>query len=260
MSSLIPKFLANIEQLELNQVPKTNSGKHLYLICTGRPFTKLKYKGEKYEKLTDDDVKNLGEALKNNIVFEGELNLSNNNLNGIYLNKKSQTFIFLCYFLRLLLHHLQCLDLSGLYVATAMKTFKGIRKLILSKNNLKSKTGEYIGDVLIDNPDYKISEIDLKGNKLEEHGIRRLIIAATKNHNITKFKFGVMSDFGLELLSNELINTNLSNIAFEEDEDHPFSERVKDLFIEKLDEIQLERVSSVYFIAIKKLSKYLTHL
>jgi hypothetical protein len=157
-------------------------------------------------------------------------------------------------------HHLYFLDLSGLYVATTMKTFKGIRKLILSKNNLKSKTGEYIGDVLIDNPDYKIHEIDLRGNKLEECGIRRLIIASTKNHNITKFKFGVLSDFGLELLSHELINTNLSSIAFEEDEDHPFSERVKDLFIEKLEEVQLERVSLVHSIIIKNLAINLTYI
>jgi hypothetical protein len=172
--------------------------------------------------LTDDDVKNLSEALKNNTVFKGELNLSKNNLS----------------------------DLSGLYVANAMKTFKGIQKLDLSKNNLRSKAGEYIGDVLIENPNYKLHELNFKGNKLEEYGLRRVIVGVTMNHNVTKIKLGVISDFGLELLSNELENTNLKNIAFEEDEDHPFTDRVKDLFIEKLEEIKLERVSHTLYISI----------
>ena len=36
MSGLIPKFLANLEQLEENQIPKTNSGKKIMLIFSHR--------------------------------------------------------------------------------------------------------------------------------------------------------------------------------------------------------------------------------
>ena len=90
-----------------------------------------------------------------------------------------------------------------------MKTFHGITKLNFSSNNLKSKAGEFIGDVLIENPDYKLKELNFKGNKLEEYGVRRIIVAATKNKNLSKLKLGTISDFGLEFLSQELINTNL---------------------------------------------------
>lgn len=164
----------------------------------------MKYKGEKYEKLTDADVKKLCSALRTNTTFKGEVNLSKNNLT----------------------------DLSGLYIADAMKTFTGFRKLNLAENDLKSKSGEYIGEVLIDNPDYPIEEINFKGNRLEEYGIRRILVAATKNKNIKKLNLGYISDFGLELLSHELLNTNLIKLAFEEDPEKPFTDKVRDKFIE----------------------------
>lgn len=209
MSSLIPVFLSNLEQLELNQLPVTNAGKFkLRWPIIGKPFRKLRYKGEKYEKLSDEDVKKLCDALKHNTTFEGEINLSRNNLT----------------------------DLSGLYIGSVMKTFAGIRKLDLSCNDLKSKSGEYIGDVLINNPDYRLEELSFKGNRLEECGLRRIIVAATKNRNLRKLKLGVISDFGLSLLSQELLNTNLVKLDFEEDKENPFSDKVRDQFIEAFKE------------------------
>jgi len=103
---------------------------------------------------------------------------------------------------------------------------------------LKSKSGEFIGDVLIGNPDYPLKELSLKGNELEEYGVRRIIVAATKNRNLRKLKLGTISDFGLQLLTDELINTNLEKIEFEESKEHPFSERVKEAFIEKSEEFR----------------------
>ena len=98
----------------------------------------------------------------------------------------------------------------------------------LGKNSLCSKSGEYIGEVLIENPDYRLEEINFKGNRLEEYGLRRMIVAATKNPNIKKLNLGIISDFGLELLSHDLLNTNLRKLEFEEDEewhDDEFQER-----------------------------------
>lgn len=197
MSSLIPTFLSNIEYLELNQVPKTNAGK---------PFAKLRYKGEKYEKLTDADVKSLCNALKKNTCFSGCIVLSNNGLT----------------------------DLSGLYIADAMKTFGGIRRLSLSNNNLKSKSGEYIGDELINNPEYNMIELDFKGNRLEEYGLRRMIYAATTNNHLKVLNIGIISDFGLDLISQELINLKLTRLTFQEDETKPFSEKAKEQFVKAL--------------------------
>lgn len=113
-----------------------------------------------------------------------------------------------------------------------MKSFSGITRLDLSSNNLRSKSGEYIGDVLINNPDYPIEELNFKDNRLEEYGVRRIIVAATKNRHIRKLKLGIITDFGLEILSQELLNTNLVKLSFQEDKENPFSDSVRDKFIE----------------------------
>jgi hypothetical protein len=43
----------------------------------------LDYKGEEYEKLTDQDVRTLKKALLKNSVFEGPLDLSRNDLTDL---------------------------------------------------------------------------------------------------------------------------------------------------------------------------------
>jgi hypothetical protein len=45
---------------------------------SGRPFKILDYKGQKHEKLTDEDVHRLSKALKNNTKFFGRLILAKN--------------------------------------------------------------------------------------------------------------------------------------------------------------------------------------
>lgn len=154
--------------------------------------------------MTDEDVKKLCDCLSKNTTFVGELNLCSNSLT----------------------------DLSGLYIANAMKTFKGLKCLNLAKNNLHSKTAQYIGEVLINNPEYDIEELNFKGNQLEEYGLRRLIAATVANPHIKKLKLGIISDFGLDLLTTDLLNTSLVKLEFEEDADHPFSERVRDRFVD----------------------------
>ena len=153
-------------------------------------------------------------ALENNTAFIGPLDLSKNSLT----------------------------DLSGLYLASCMKNFRGLTALKLDKNNVKSKTAEFIGDVLIDDPTYPIEELSFKDTHLEENGLRRLIIAATKNHNIRKLKLGYITDFGMQLLTQELLNTNLKKLDFQESEESPISEKEKDAFIDKLEDSTLEKV------------------
>ena len=170
-------------------------------IYLGKPLRSLKYKGEKHEKLTDEDVSRLFKGLENS-SFEGKIDLSKNGLS----------------------------DLSALYISSSLTKFKGLRELNLSDNNLHSKAGEYLGEVLSENPDYQITSISFKGNKLEEYGLRRMIVAATKNPNIKKMDLGTISDFGLELLAKEILNTSLLKLAFKEDKDKPFSQAMKDEF------------------------------
>lgn len=111
-----------------------------------------------------------------------------------------------------------------------MNTFSGLQKLDLSNNNLCSRAGEYIGDVLIENPNYSLKELSFKGNKLEENGTRRIIVAATINTNLKVLNIGVISDFGLDLISQELMNMKLIKFGFQEDKSKPFSDKSKDKF------------------------------
>lgn len=142
-----------------------------------------------------------------------------------------------------------------------MSKFMGLRKLDLSKNNLV-KAGEYIGDALIENPDYKIFKIDFKGNKLGEYSIRRMLVACTKNSNIKKLDLGIIGDFGLDLISKELLNTSLIKLKFVEDRDNPFTEATKDAFINTLkkgiefsDGFSLEEAGTIQKIKAKLIEK-----
>ncbi|CAI2369868.1 unnamed protein product [Moneuplotes crassus] len=206
MSSLIPRFLACTEQLSLNKVPATNSG---------RPYRKLKFNGEKYEKLSDTDIKELANSLEKNTKFKGELLLKNNSLT----------------------------DLSALYLTKAMETFKGITKLSLKGNGLGSKAGEFIGDWLLDlgKTGGSLEALDLGGNNFEETGIRRIILGVARAKTLRKVDIGTISDFGLVLLAEELTlfygeeadpQGVLEKIKFKENKDKEFSSKARESFIE----------------------------
>ena len=85
----------------------------------GLAVTRLNYTGEEHEKLTDQDVKDLAEALMNNNAFSGVLDLNSNDLS----------------------------DLSALHLAPVFEKQNGfnITNLYLDGNNFTTKAGEYIG-------------------------------------------------------------------------------------------------------------------
>ena len=96
-----------------------------------------------------------------------------------------------------------------------------ITKLDLSKNNFSSKAGEYIGDALCKNPDYTIFKVSFAKISLEEAGLVRLIEAANLNKHILKLNIGVITDRGLQMLSDLLReNDTLEEIVIEETDDH----------------------------------------
>ena len=74
MSSLIGRFVRDLPYLRENLIPQEESGDQV---------EKLDYTGEENEKLTDDDVRDLAEALLQNDVFQGELSLSSNDLSDL---------------------------------------------------------------------------------------------------------------------------------------------------------------------------------
>lgn len=168
---------------------------------SGRPFKTLVYKGEEFEKLDDNDIKRLSEALVKNDKYFGSIVLKKNNLS----------------------------DLSALYLADAMKKFEGIRGLDLSKNNLSSRAGEYIGEALT--PEYRIHFLSFRGNCLETFGLRRVLEAVNANEHIEMLDIGVISNAGLEMVTGLLkSNTNLNKLRITECPDAPFEKAQKDAF------------------------------
>lgn len=74
MVSLPGRFERDILFLQDGEIPLENSG---------RQVDNLEYKGEKEEKLTDDDITRLSLALQNNDKFVGELKLEKNDLSDL---------------------------------------------------------------------------------------------------------------------------------------------------------------------------------
>lgn len=62
---------------------------------------------------------------------------------------------------------------------------------------MQEKAGTFIGEALLNNPDYPIERISFKDVNLEENGLFRIIEAAAVNKNIQKLHIGIISDQGL---------------------------------------------------------------
>ena len=186
MSSLIGRFQRDVPFLQQDKIPQEESGLEV---------TKLQYEGEEHEKLTDQDVANLAEALMNNTTFQGNLDLSNNDLSDQ-----------------------AALELARIF---EKRNASNITQLYLANNNFGSKAGEYIGEALSANPDYKIFKLSFEKISLEQIGLVRIIEAVNLNENILKLNVGVVTDAGLLNLA-ELLkpNNSLEEITITETSDH----------------------------------------
>ena len=148
----------------------------------------LDYTGEEHEKLTDDDVKQLSEALLINDTFNGELFLNSNDLS----------------------------DLAALHLASIFEKQNGhnVSKLILDGNNFTSKAGEYLGEAISANPGYPLRKISFTGICLESIGLTRMIEAVNCNENIKRLDIGILSDAGLKQIATLLEpNKSLEEIS-----------------------------------------------
>lgn len=77
-----------------------------------------------------------------------------------------------------------------------------MRGLDLSHNKLTTRAGEYISEAI--KSEYKIHYLNFKENNLEPTGTWRIIESVNSNHNIQMLDLGIISDVGLELLTNLL--------------------------------------------------------
>ena len=132
------------------------------------------------------------------------------------------------------------------------QTGQNIKSLKLDHNNFTSKTGEYIGGALANNPDYKIKKISFEGICLESIGLVRILEAANQNKNIKKLNIGTITDAGLKVVADLMReNTSLEELEFAETSDHQkywtdegrcaFTETIKRHTVLKKVDINFER-------------------
>ena len=202
MSSLIGKFMRDVDYLKQGLQPKKESGESV---------TKLSYEGEKHEQLKDEDIAQLAAALMTNDVFQGQIDLSEND----FSDKGA-------------------LELSRLF---EKRNVSNISALKLNKNKLGSKTGEYIGDAISRNPEYKINKLSFGKICLEDIGLVRIMEACNLNKNIQKLNIGVLTNCGLMKMA-ELLkeNDSLEELKFTETKDHQkyWTEEGRAAFLETL--------------------------
>lgn len=94
-------------------------------------------------------------------------------------------------------------DLSALYLKDALGRpgAVNITKLNMSKNaDLKSKTGIFIGDALINNCEHPIEKLNFKNVYLEDDGLLRILEACNANKHIKKVTLGYVSSTGLKIM------------------------------------------------------------
>ena len=202
MSSLIGRFERDVLYLEEGEVPREISGNEVKALKYDAEPDKTKKEKEKkekkasggeeaketageeepaaevHERLTDDDIARLSSALLANQKFSGPLELQNNKLS----------------------------DLAALHLSKVFEPDTGfnITFLNLKGNNFTSKAGEYIGEALCNNPEYPLGKLVFGGICLEETGLVRVIEAVNANKNIVQLNVGIITDQGLEAISNLL--------------------------------------------------------
>lgn len=137
--------------------------------------------------LKDKDVQALAKAFELNSVFSG----------GLYLQENLIT------------------DLGILYLTKSLSTSAcRIIYLNLSYNNLKEKSGIYIGDLL--NANYPIKELYLRGNCVETLGVQR-ICESFEICELQILDIGIIHDSGLTILSKYLPRCkNLKELTFQQ--------------------------------------------
>ena len=186
MTSLIGRFMRDLPFLREGMIPQEESGAEV---------TMLDYTGEEHEKLTDDDINELSQALCCNNKFQGELKLNSNDLS----------------------------DLAALHLSKVFEKQDGnnVTKLKLDGNCFTSRAGEYLGHAIGNNASYPIVSITFTGICLEDIGLTRMIEAVNCNTNIKRLDIGILTDAGLKAVSQLLAcNTTLESITIQETKDH----------------------------------------
>ena len=110
-------------------------------------------------------------------------------------------------------------DISGLHIGRILSRGKNITKLCLAQETASCKythkTGEYVGEAILKNPECGLVKLDFKGIYLGETGLQRVIEATNDCKTIEKLNVGVVTDSGLRILAENLkSNSTLEELSF----------------------------------------------
>ena len=179
-----------ISYLEKNEKPTDSFGCELDIISGVQ------------SNLKDQDVQKLSAALEKNSVFQGGINLQENLLT----------------------------DLSVLYLTRSLKVSKcQISYLNLSYNNLRERSGVYIGDLLGEG--YKLRELSLQGCCVDGLGVQRIFENLTGESKLRALDIGIVHTSGLLAIAKHLpLISKLRRLAVQQGEvwaDDAMKEMVK---------------------------------
>lgn len=149
-----------ISYLEKNEKPTDSYGCELEIISAVS------------SNLKDSDIQKLSKALLHNSVFQGGLNLQENHLS----------------------------DLSVLSLTNSLKS--SLCKIIfinLSYNNLKEKSGIYLGNLL--STGYELQELYLQGSNIGPLGVQRIFENLTGKSKMKILDIGVIDDNSLKVMA-----------------------------------------------------------
>ena len=165
-----------ISYLEKNEKPRDSYGRDLDIISAGS------------SNLKDKDIQKLAQALEKNSVFQGGINLQENHLT----------------------------DLSVLYLTDSLQRSQcQVNFLDLSFNNLKEKSGIYIGNLL--GTGYKMRELALHGCCVEIIGVQRIFEKLVDNSFVKSLDIGILHSSGLQVMSKYLPSIRkLKRISFQQ--------------------------------------------
>ena len=126
------------------------------------------------------------------------------------------------------MEHQPLTDIAAMNIGRILSQGDNITKLSLGQSSnpdtqiqFTHKTGEYIGQALLDNPSSSLHRLDLENIYLGETGLQRIIEAANACKSMEKLMIGVITDTGLRILAAGLkSNCSLEELEFSETPDH----------------------------------------
>lgn len=106
-------------------------------------------------------------------------------------------------------------DLEVLNLTRDLQTAeKKVDELDLSYNNLKDRSGVFIGNLIASG--YKLKKLKLTGCSIEKDGVQRIFESLHTNSPLKEIDIGLITDFGLNIIAKYVPRSEkLKRLAFQ---------------------------------------------